>query len=45
MLSPQQLVAWVEDNTETMRLRTLRDVLPGGVYGRHDPGIGRLAGE
>jgi hypothetical protein len=30
MLSPSQLVAWVEDNTQIMRLRTHQDVLPGG---------------
>jgi hypothetical protein len=30
VLSPQQLLAWAEDNTEIMRFRTSRDVLPGG---------------
>jgi hypothetical protein len=29
-LSPDQLLKWAEDNTEIMRLRTDRDLLPGG---------------
>ena len=30
VLSPRQLLAWAEENTEIMRLRTARDTLPGG---------------
>ena len=29
-LSPDQLLKWAENNTEIMRLRTDRDLLPGG---------------
>ncbi len=29
-LSPRQILSWVEDDTRIMRLRTDRDVIPGG---------------
>ncbi len=29
-LTPSQILSWVEDETQSMRLRTDRDVLPGG---------------
>jgi len=33
--TPSQILSWVEDETQTMRLRTDRDVIPGvGVIAR-----------
>ena len=37
VLSPAQLLAWAEDNTQVMRLRTFRDVLPGGYMAAMAP--------
>ena len=30
ILSPDQILSWVEDDAQIMRLRTDRDVIPGG---------------
>ena len=38
-LSPSQLVAWAEDNTQIMRLRTGQDLLPGGYLAALTPGF------
>ncbi len=37
VLSPAELLAWAEDNTQVMRLRTFRDVLPGGYMAAMAP--------
>jgi hypothetical protein len=37
VLSPAQLLAWAEDNTQVMRLRTFRDVIPGGYMAAMAP--------
>jgi hypothetical protein len=37
ILTPSQLVAWAEDNTQVMRLRAGRDILPGGYLASFAP--------
>jgi len=37
VLSPAELLAWAEDNTQVMRLRTFRDVIPGGYMAAMAP--------
>lgn len=37
VLSPAELLAWAEDNTQIMRLRTFRDVIPGGYMAAMAP--------
>ena len=37
VLTPAQLLAWAEDNTQVMRLRTFRDVIPGGYMASMAP--------
>jgi hypothetical protein len=39
VLSPAQLLAWAEDNTQVMRLRTFRDVIPGGYMAAMAPAL------
>jgi hypothetical protein len=36
-LTPSQLVAWAEDNTQVMRLRSGRDLVPGGYLASFAP--------
>ena len=36
-LTPSQLVAWAEDNTQLMRMRSGRDLLPGGYLASFAP--------
>ena len=36
-LTPSQLVAWTEDNTQVMRLRSGRDLVPGGYLASFAP--------
>lgn len=36
-LTPSQLVAWAEDNTQVMRLQSGRDLLPGGYLASFAP--------
>ena len=36
-LSPAELLAWAEDNTQVMRLQTFRDVIPGGYMAAMAP--------
>jgi len=36
-LTPSQLVAWSEDNTQVMRLKSGRDLLPGGYLASFAP--------
>lgn len=38
-LSPSELLSWAEDNTRIMRLRTFRDVLPGGYMAAMAPAL------
>ena len=44
-LTPGQLVAWSEDNTQVMRLKSGRDLLPGGYLASFAPRSGRLASQ
>jgi len=37
VLTPSELMAWVEDNTQVMRLRTFRDAIPGGYMAAMAP--------
>jgi hypothetical protein len=37
VLSPAELLAWAEDNTQIMRLRTFLDVIPGGYMAAMAP--------
>ncbi len=37
LLSPAELLAWAEDNTQVMRLRTFRDAIPGGYMAAMAP--------
>ena len=37
ILTPAELLAWVEDNTQVMRLRTFRDAIPGGYMAAMAP--------
>ena len=37
MLSPAQLIAWDEGNADVVRLRTFRDVIPGGFLAAQAP--------
>jgi len=37
VLSPAELLAWAEDNTQVMRLRTFLDVVPGGYMAAMAP--------
>ena len=37
VLTPAELMAWVEDNTQVMRLRTFRDAIPGGYMAAMAP--------
>ncbi len=39
VLSPAELLAWAEDNTQVMRLRTFRDVIPGGYMAAMAPAL------
>jgi len=39
VLSPAELLSWAEDNTRIMRLRTFRDVLPGGYMAAMAPAL------
>ena len=50
ILTPDQLVAWAEDNTQIMRLKSSRDLLPGGYVASFAPVLvdwraSRLSGE
>ena len=38
-LTPAQLLKWSEDNTDIMRLRTNRDILPGGYMAAFAPAL------
>jgi hypothetical protein len=38
-LSPSELLSWAEDNTRIMRLRTFRDVIPGGYMAAMAPAL------
>lgn len=38
-LSPSQILSWVEDDTQIMRLRTDRDVIPYGYMAAALPGL------
>lgn len=39
VLSPAELLSWAEDNTRIMRLRTFRDVIPGGYMAAMAPAL------
>ena len=39
MLTPAQLIAWAEGNASTARLRTFRDVIPGGFMAALAPAV------
>ena len=39
VLSPAELLAWAQDNTQILRLRTFRDVIPGGYMAAMAPAL------